>query len=381
MRAQAFTSQHSAFRATTFGVPTPFPRHSCARALGLSILFLPIVILTACGTAEVPGETDAPAAPAELIYVSNEDSGDLSVISSTTHEVIATIPVGKRPRGVRASEDGRTVYVALSGSPKCPPWMPEEECEAQETDKSQDGIAVVDAVEHTVSYVLPGGSDPETFDLSVDGTRLFVSNEDVGLASIVDIESREVIASIEVGEEPEGVRTSPDGGLFYVTGETDHNVTVVDAESGERITQIRVGHRPRDIAFTSDSSRAYVSSEIDGTVSVIDVANHEVTETITLPDGSRTMGLAMSPDDSLLYASNGRSKTVSVIDVATNEVVDTVEVGERPWGIGVSRDGKRLYTANGPSNDVSVVDTESLEVIERIPVGETPWGIAVATAP
>ena len=106
--------------------------------------------------------------PGELVFVTNEDSGDLSVIATSTHEVIATIPVGKRPRGVRVSKDGRTVYVALSGSPKCPPWISDEECEARVTDKTLDGIAVVDIATERVMKVLPGGSDPEQFDLSLD---------------------------------------------------------------------------------------------------------------------------------------------------------------------------------------------------------------------
>ena len=33
------------------------------------------------------------------IYVTNETSGDMSVIDSATMNVIATVPLGKRPRG------------------------------------------------------------------------------------------------------------------------------------------------------------------------------------------------------------------------------------------------------------------------------------------
>ena len=59
------------------------------------------------------------------VYVTNESSGDLSVIDGTTLEVIATIPLGKRPRGIHASPDGKTIYVALSGSPSAPPGVDE----------------------------------------------------------------------------------------------------------------------------------------------------------------------------------------------------------------------------------------------------------------
>mgnify|MGYP003335382373 CR=1 FL=1 len=51
------------------------------------------------------------------LNVTNERSGDLSVIDSETHSVVATVPLGKRPRGIHASPDGKLIYVALSGSP------------------------------------------------------------------------------------------------------------------------------------------------------------------------------------------------------------------------------------------------------------------------
>jgi YVTN family beta-propeller protein len=123
------------------------------------------------------------------VYVTNEDSGTLSVISADSHEVLSTIEVGKRPRGVRVGRDSAQVFVAVSGSPKCPPFMSDEECEKQVTDKSLDGIAVVDIASRRVVEVLPGGSDPEQFDVSLDGKRLYVSNEDAHVASIVDIEA------------------------------------------------------------------------------------------------------------------------------------------------------------------------------------------------
>ena len=114
-------------------------------------------------------------ADGELVSVSNEDSGDISIISTVTNQVITTLNVGRRPRGIRVGYAGKKVFVALSGSPKCPPSMSDEDCESQATDKTKDGIAVVDVMTANLERVLPGGSDPEQFDLSADGRRLFVS--------------------------------------------------------------------------------------------------------------------------------------------------------------------------------------------------------------
>jgi quinoprotein dehydrogenase-associated probable ABC transporter substrate-binding protein len=329
------------------------------------------------GAAEQP----QPERRGELVYVTNEDGGTISIISTATQQVVGEVQVGTRPRGVEVNAVGDRVYVALSGSPKCPPTMPDEQCEQLRADKSKDGIGVVDARATKVVRVLPGGSDPEAFDVDPRGTRLFVSNEDAGQLSIVDIESGEVTHTVDVGREPEGVRLSPDGKSVYVTSESDNAIAVVDAFDGKVLNHIPVGTRPRAAVFSADGARAYVSLEFGMGVAVIDVPSSKVLKTIALPLGSRPMGLALAPDGHRLYVSTGRAKTVAVIDTGSGQVVGQVEVGARPWGIGLTQDGKLLYTANGPSNDVSVVDTESLKVVATIPVGRSPWGIAVGHSP
>lgn len=311
-----------------------------------------------------------------LLYVSNEDSNDVSVIDPRRNEVIATIAVGKRPRGIRVTADGRYIFVALSGSPKCPPTMPDEECAALAVDKSQDGIAMIDAVSRRVTRVLPGGSDPEQFDLSPDSTRLFVSNEDANTASIVDVTTGRVLQTIVVGREPEGVKTSPDGSVFVVTSESDHDIAVVNARTGEVVTRVEVGLRPRDAVFASDGGRAFVSAELSRHVAVLDATTWRVLDRISISQTALPMGLAISSDSLTLYVANGRERTVSKVDLGTSAVVASVEVGTRPWGVLLSPDETRLYTANGPSNDVSVIDTASMTVVGKIPVGSSPWGIS-----
>ena len=359
-----------------------------------SIPFALLALLTACSGGERSPRSDAggadstAAAPAAapqsgglVAYVTNEGSEELTIIDTRTDSAVATIPVGTRPRGVRVSPDGKTVFVALSGSPRCPPTMPDEECEKLKADKSKDGVAVVDAASRTVSRVLPGGSDPETFDLSRDGATLFVSNEDAGTASIVDVASGKIRSTVNVGAEPEGVRVTPDGNHVWVTGETAHNVTIIDTRSGKVLGHIEVGRRPRSLAFTPDGKRAFVTSEVDGTVWVLDVPGRKKLKVLTMPKDSKPMDAEASPDGKRIYVSNGRGGTVAVIDAATDSILGTVKVGQRPWGIALTPDGRKLYAANGPSNDVSVVDVEQLTVTRTVPVGKLPWGVAIGKAP
>src|ERR671913_455607 len=105
--------------------------------------------LFACATVAL-----APIAQGGRAYVSNEDGHSVSVLDTANAQVIATIQVGKRPRGLKLSRDHSRLFVAVSGLPKCPPTVPDEECAKLKRDLTADGIAVVDTVTHKVVRML-----------------------------------------------------------------------------------------------------------------------------------------------------------------------------------------------------------------------------------
>ncbi len=317
----------------------------------------------------------AVATPEGRLYVTNENSGDLSVIDTATRRVVATIPLGKRPRGIKASPDGSTLYVALSGSPIAPPGT--DESTLPPPDRSADGIGVVDVKQGKLLRVIHGGSDPEQTAVSQDGRVLFVANEDAGHASVIEITTGRVVATVPVGGEPEGVDLRPDGKVVYVTSEADSQVAVIDVATAALVATFKAGPRPRATGFLPDSSRAYVSAENGAAVIVVDAQAHKPLQTITIEGGDlvRPMGVMSSADGTRVFVTTGRGKRVAIIDTSTNTVVGTVEVGERPWGIAATRDGAMVFTANGPSNDVSFVDVAGRKVIAKVKVGDRPWGV------
>ena len=319
------------------------------------------------------------SAHGERAYVSNEDGNSVSVIDTQTAQVVATIDVGKRPRGMKLDRAGARLFVAVSGLPKCPPSVPDEECAKRQRDLSADGIAIIDTASQKVVRLLAAGSDPEQFALSHDETRLFVSNEDAGRTSVVDIASGKLVASIPVGIEPEGVAVAPNGRWVFVTSEAGNAVSAIDARTLKVVRKVSVGQRPRDIAFAPDSSVAYVTGELDATLYRFSLQGDEpATRVLQLRQEARPMSMAMDAERKRLYLSTGRGGTVAVIDLAqAPRLVAEVPVGTRPWGIALSSDGSKLYTANGPSDDVSIVDTTALRTVSKILVGKSPWGVVL----
>src|SRR3989454_11557840 len=92
-------------------------------------------------------------AGAELrVFVTNEKSDDVTVIDAATRKVVTTIPVGKRPRGVAVSPDGRRVYVTNSNS---------------------DSLSVIDTKSLAVLRTVPAGPPPPGVRVNRGGAAAF----------------------------------------------------------------------------------------------------------------------------------------------------------------------------------------------------------------
>ena len=337
----------------------------------VSILFAGVLMLIGCA----PDREPAAPASAYRVYVTNEGSGDISIIDPAARKVVGRVALGKRPRGIIASPDQRLLYIALSGSPVAGPGVDESTLPA--ADKTADGIAVFDVATNKVLRVLRGISDPEQIALSPDGATLYVASEDTGRVMFMNARTGTIRATLVVGGEPEGLATSPDGKLVYATSEEDSTIAVIDAVQPRVLSRIAVGKRPRSIAFQRSGARAFVPGENDASLSVIDVGTSKVANRVTIAGETvRPMGVAVSPAGDKVFVTTGRGGKLAKFDAATLALVGEAPVGQRPWGMALSPDGGFAFTANGPSNDVTMVDTATMKAVARFPVGDRPWGAA-----
>ena len=225
--------------------------------------------------------------PSYFVYVSNERSGEVTVIDGASDTIVATFPVGKRPRGIHAAPDGKRIFVVTSGSPRMAPGV---DTERPPADKTADGLAVIDASVHKLVDRWHVGSDPEEFAISRDGKFAFIANEDDASALIVDLGSGQPRGKVKVSDEPEGVGVNPANGEVYVTCEDKSEVFVISPGEQRVLAKIDTGGRPRSVAFLPDGSRAYVACENGGYVAVIDPKSHKILSKIQLPTGSLPMG-------------------------------------------------------------------------------------------
>jgi PQQ-dependent catabolism-associated beta-propeller protein len=313
----------------------------------------------ACALFAAAGGT-AQARDTGRIFVTSEKDNAIVVIDGARGEVMATLPICKRPRHQQLSADRQQLFVACSDDHRVLVW---------------------DIAAGKVMARLDVGEDPEMFDLSPDGRMLYVSNEEDSALTAFDLTTRKKLFEVKVGGEPEGVKVSADGKLVYVTSEVASLVHVIDVATRKVVKNIAVGKRPR--RFLLVGGDLWVTNELDGSVSIIRTGDHTVQGTIAFkPQGMRTedvtpVGMALSPDGKTAYVGLGRANHVGVVDVATRQVKGYVLVGKRAWGLAVSRDGKRLYVANGLSDDMTIVDTATLKGVRTLKVGRVPHTVVI----
>ncbi len=163
-----------------------------------------------------------PAARNFRVLVTNERAGTLTVIDGASRKVVGTVPLGKRPRGLKLSPDGKLLYVALSGSPIAGPGVDEKTLPP--ADKGADGIGVVDIATMKLVNILRGCFRSRTA-CGERGWQAFVHRQrGHGPRHRAGCSDRKVITSLAVGGEPEGVTLSPNGRFIYMTSEEDHHM-------------------------------------------------------------------------------------------------------------------------------------------------------------
>lgn len=124
------------------------------------------------------------AAHGRYMVVPNNGEGTISVISTETLEVVATLPGAAGVTGVNSDPEGYTAFVIS---------------------RAENKLILLDLEELTSlgEIALPGS--PETGVISPHGEKLYVALSDIGKVAVIDVPGRRLLGVIDgVGQEPWG---------------------------------------------------------------------------------------------------------------------------------------------------------------------------------
>jgi YVTN family beta-propeller protein len=290
-------------------------------------------------------------------FVSAGRSNDLAVFDANTREELTRIPLqGLNPRALALSRDGDKVYVAFALSGNRTTIIPKEKAPDQPSptnipDPAPKVAFIVDAEDpawaHEIHYTMPDHDVAEIDVESLAVTRYFTRLGTVNLGLGVNPQTGDLwVANMEARNR-----------VFYepaLRGHTHFNrVTRIDITTGEGT--------PFDLNPGVDYS--------------------------VLPNpAARAQALAQptsivfdSSGDHFYVAAFGTDR-VAKVDTAGN-VLDRIEVGDvtgaaadprnmrGPRGLALHPDGRHLYVLNRVANSITVIDTTTRAVITEFPSG------------
>ena len=241
------------------------------------------------------------------VVVTNYGDDSVSFLNPDTLVVEDTIGVPGEPFAVVVSDD--RAYVSTSSA-------------------SYDAVSVIDTNTRTVIATYPLAFGVTALAISPDGKRVYAgrTGDDHVDVAVIDT-TAERVGTIDIatgaGIGVDAIAVDPTGKRLYVatTDARGSQLVVVDAETARVDRKVWVGSPIRDLAFADGTAYVLTSDRVrGGAVSVIDMSTNRITDTIELGIGAPTQ-MTLSPDKTRAYIVD--YDHVAVLCTLTHEVVTT----------------------------------------------------------
>ena len=228
--------------------------------------------------------------------------------------------------------------------------------------KAEATASLIDLASGAVAATLPTGEGPHEGVVSPDGRLAVVTNygtrENPGSSlTVLDIPGAEVVRTIDLGEyrRPHGIAWLSDGPRVVVTAEENQALLTVDVVEGTIVGAVETGQDVSHMVVVSpDGKRAFVANIRSGSMTAIDLEAGTHLANVETGDGAE--GIDITPDGSHVWVTNRGADTVSIVDAATLEIVATLESKSFPIRAAMTPDGKWVLISNARTGDLAVFD-------------------------
>src|SRR5829696_514202 len=149
-----------------------------------------------------PGEDWAQKTSEEKLFVSMPLANQVAVVDTSTWKVVTNIDTGMKPARVRLQPDERYLWVGSDAG-------------------EQSGVTVIDTTTLKVVAQLATGKGHHEIDFSNDNRFAFITNQDDGTLSVIDIQKLAKVTDLKTGNSVTSIAFSPLGNALYVVNAAD----------------------------------------------------------------------------------------------------------------------------------------------------------------
>jgi YVTN family beta-propeller protein len=236
------------------------------------------------------------------LWVTDASTSLVTALDVTTGDVLATVPVGLRPMGIVAPAGLNKVYVADEGS---------------------DTVSVISTTTMTVIATIPlpppFGRQPHHVSASPDARFVYVGERGSNVVDVIDTATDRVSARYATGwpgSKTLAVVPDPGGELLYSvnrgTPGSRGTLTALDRGAGTVHWQLPIDS-PGHFLIGPDGRTGLLSHDAGGTITFIDLERRSVVNEIDLSASADINGLHLSGNGRYLVATLRTSPAVVMI--------------------------------------------------------------------
>jgi len=206
-------------------------------------------------------------------------------------------------------------------------------------------------------------SGPWRMKYSPDGKYLWITYQDAGYVTVLDVNTNTVVDTINVGgSRTSGVAFNKTGIYAYVGNWSQNRIEKINTADYTWEGSITGSlSNPKELIAAPESSRLFVTNNGNDDLVVIDLSGDTVLYSI---DGISTgYDLAISRDGSFVYWID--KANVQKVNTETGQVVLTSQNFGDMRGITISDDGQTIYVCGYSNDKIIALETENLTQINE----------------
>ncbi|MCR6485315.1 hypothetical protein M8542_21035 [Amycolatopsis sp. OK19-0408] len=267
-----------------------------------------------------------------LAYVTDAESGTVSVIDPRAASIGAVVHVGGEPGGIAVDAKANRIYVAN------PP---------------AGTVVVLDGHTHDLVSVIGAGAGASALAVDEEANRVYAASAATGTLAVLDGVSC-TLAALVPGPKPNlaGIAVDPGRKLAYCASTATDSVEVFSADSGKFVASVKVGAKPTAVAVHAASGSVYVANSGIHHMSIVDPATRAERKTVLLR--SESSALAVHQGTNTVYT-NGGQNGLSRVDGGSGTLTGEVSLGVNPGDVAVDQRTRTVFVTDPLHGRVSVI--------------------------
>ena len=302
----------------------------------------------------VGGEGVQAQLPAPRLLISCFLGDSMTLVDARTVRRLGEFSVGTNPERMAVSADNKWIAVA----------QPKTGC-----------ISIVQTgnMRYGNNYTDPQMAEPVDVIFSPDGARLYVLEAKTCSLLELHVPTFNVIRALPLnGLGPSLMRISKNGAKMFISHEDTGLLTVIDLFQWQIFKQMGVGPKAGGLALSKDNGRLIVALPSESKVGIYKTTDLRLLSKVPAGSGASIVGCS-AKDEVVVINSISNDVTIFPLDRPGKRFRTAVGMG--PRDLCFAPDGSMCYIANFNSNDLSVIDMASGRQLGRLAVGNGPRGV------